>query len=145
VSERPLTDLVASLPASAAPQLANPAALASELFGSLRAYFERVQNPGKVSRTAQSSSADRSNGVGVTLTSLGGDPRMDLHGGPARDVLDSVDAYGGLPPAARIGLAQLQRAEELALASMNLSTETTLVAGGAQGLSRSVNTLLRGQ
>jgi hypothetical protein len=145
MSERPLMDFVASLhngPASGVPHLANPAALASELFGNLRGYFERAQNLEKAPQMAQGRSGD---GVRVTLTSVGGNPRMDLHGGPAREKLEPLDAYGGVSPAVGVSLAQLQRAEDLALASVNFATETSLVAGGTSQLSRSVNTLLRGQ
>jgi hypothetical protein len=148
MSERPLSDFVSSLQNSAAsgtPHLANPAALASELFGSLRGYFERAQNFEKAPRMAPSHGADGNSGVRVALTSVGGDPRTELHGGPAWGNLEPADAYGGVSPAVGVSLAQLQRAEHLALASVNFATETSLVAGGTSQLSRSVNTLLRGQ
>jgi hypothetical protein len=94
---------------------------------------------------AQSRSADGHDGVDVTLASVGGDLRGDLHGGPARENLEPADAYGGASPTVGVSLAQLHRVEQLALASVNFATETTLVAGGTSQLSRSVNTLLRGQ
>jgi hypothetical protein len=144
VSERPLADFVSSLHNSPA-DLANPAALASELFSSLRGYFERARNLEKAPQMVESGSANSDDGVGVPATSVEGDPRTDLHGGPARQNLEPADAYGGVSPGLGVGLAQLRRAEELALKSVKFTTETTLVAGGTSQLSHSVNTLLRGQ
>ena len=147
-SERALTDFISTLQngsASGMPHLANPAALASELFSSLRGYFERAQNLEKAPRIAQSHSADSNDGVSVTLTSARGDPRADLHGGLARGNLEPADAYAGVSPAVRVSIAQLQRAEELALASMKFATETALVVRGTSQLSHSANTLLKGQ
>jgi hypothetical protein len=144
VTERPLVDFVSS-PHNGPPDLANPAALASELFGSLRGYFERAQTFEKTPRMAESGSADGNDRAGTTPASMGGDPRADLHGGPARENLERADAYGGASPAVGVSLAHLRRVEELALASVNFATETTLVSGGTAQLSRSVNTLLKGQ
>jgi hypothetical protein len=144
VSERPLVDFVSSLHDSPA-TLASPAALASELFSSLRGYFERARNLEKAPVLEQSASADGDYGVGVPATSVGGDPQMDLHGGPARQNLEPADGYGGVSPGLGVGLAQLHRAEELALRSMKFTTETTLVAGGTSHFSNTVNTLLKGQ
>lgn len=144
VSERPLVDFVSSLHHGPA-DLANPTALASELFGSLRGYFERAQNFEKTPRMAQNACADGNYGAGITPTSVAGDPRSDLHGGPAREKLEPADAYGGVSPAIGVSLAHLRRVEELALASVNFATETTLLSGGTAQLSRSVNTLLKGQ
>src|SRR5215471_720312 len=146
-SERPLLDFVASLqhgPASNVPQFANPAALASELFGNLRGYIERAQNLERGPRTMQSRSGD-GDGAYVTLTSAGGEPRADLHGGPAREKLEPPDGYDGVSPAVGVSLAQLQRVMDLALASMNFATETALVVRGTSQISHSANTLLKGQ
>jgi len=145
-NERPLMDFVASLqssPASGMPHLANPAALASQLFGSLRGYFERAQSLEKAPRSTQSRSTD-GDGLHVTLA-VAGEPRTDLHGGPARENLEPADAEGGASSAASVSLAQLQRAMDLALASMNFATETALVVRGTSQVSHSVNTLLKGQ
>src|SRR5262245_56133540 len=140
ISERPLMDFVASLqnsPASGMPHLANPAALASELFGSLRGYFERAQNLEKTPRGAQGRSTD-GDGVRVALGSATGERRTDLHGGPAREDLQPADADGGASSAAGVSLAQLHRAMDLALASMNFATETALVVRGTSQVSHSV-------
>jgi hypothetical protein len=145
-NERPLMDFVASLqnsPAAGMPHLANPAALASELFGNLRGYFERAQSLEKAPRSAQSRSAD-GDGVHVTLAAAG-EPRTEMHGGPARENLEPADADGGVSSAAGVSLAQLQRAMDLALASMNFATETALVVRGTSQVSHSVNTLLKGR
>jgi hypothetical protein len=147
-SERPLMDFVASLqnsPGSGMPHLANPAALASELFGSLRGYFERAQTLERAPRSAQQNRSTDSDGVRVTLTSVAGGPQTDLHGGPARENIEPLDANGGASAAVGISLAQLQRAMDLALVSMNFATETALVVRGTSQLSHSANTLLRGQ
>jgi len=145
MSERPLTDFVSSLQNSPVSAIGTPAALATELFGTLRGYFERAQNLEKATRMAQSRGADGNDGARVTLTSVKGDPQTDPHGGPARGNLESADAYPGVSPAVRVSIAQLQRAEELALASMNFATETALVVRGTSQLSHSANTLLKGQ
>lgn len=147
ISERPLMDFVASLqnsPTSGMPHLANPAALASELFGSLRGYFERAQSLEKAPRATQSRGAN-GDAVHVTLTSLPSEPPTDLHGGPARENLGFVDANGGVSWAEGVSLAQLQRAMDLALTSMNFATETALVVRGTSQVSHSANTLLKGQ
>jgi hypothetical protein len=140
-------DFIASLqngPATGTPHLANPAALATELFGSLRGYFERAQNLEKAPRSTQSRSTG-GDSLHVTLMSVADGPRADLHGGPAREELQPADADGGAPSAVGISLAQLQHAMDLALASMNFATETALVVRGTSQVSHSVNTLLKGQ
>ena len=147
-SERPLMDFVTTLqnsPAGGMPHLANPAALAAELFGSLRGYFERAQNLERAPRSAQQSRGADSDGIRVTLTSVTSEPRTDLHGGPARQNIEPLDANAGASSAAGISLAQLQRAMDLALVSMNFATETALVVRGTSQVSHSANTLLRGQ
>ena len=147
-TERPLMDFVTSLqtgPASGMPHLANPATLASELFGSLRGYFERAQNIERAPKSAQQSRGTGSDGVRVTLTSVAGERRTDLHGGPARESIEPLDANGGASAGVGVSLAQLERAMDLALASMNFATETALVVRGTSQVSHSANTLLRGQ
>jgi hypothetical protein len=139
-------DFVASLQSSPAGtlHLANPGALASELFGSLRGYFERAQSLEKAPRSTQSRSAG-GDGLHVALTSVTDGPRTDLHGGPAREELQPADPDSGASSAVGISLAQLQRAMDLALTSMNFATETALVVRGTSQVSHSVNTLLKGQ
>jgi hypothetical protein len=148
--ERTLTEFVAALRSnstSSMPHLANPAALASELFGSLRGYFERAQHLGKGPRRMQSRGIE-GDGPHLTLTSLASEPRTEqtaLHGGPARQNLEPVEANAGVSPAVGVSLAQLQRVMDLALESMNFATETTLVARGTSQIAGAANTLLRGQ
>jgi hypothetical protein len=141
-------DYVAALqnaPASGAAQFANPATLASELFGSLRGYLERARNVEKAVRTVQSPEST-GDGAQVALMSVPDDPRtMDMHGGPARASLEPADAGSGVSPGLRTSLTDVHRIMDLALASMNSSTETALLTHGAAQISRSVNSLLRGQ
>jgi hypothetical protein len=148
--ELALTDFVANqTAASGMPHLANPAALASELFGNLRGYVERTQT---VERRVQNFGADRQNlgadgndGVRVALGGAGG-PRADLHGGPARENLEPVDASGGGASATPIvGIAELERAENFALEMMQNVLETTLVVSGTKATTGSVQNMLKGQ
>lgn len=145
-AERALPAFVTNLqnsPTSAMPQLANPAALASELFGSLRGYLERSQNLQRALRSTQSPGADADN-VRIALASLPNEQPATLHGGPARESLEA-NTGGIMSPAARLSLAQLQHVMDLALASMNFATETALVTRGTSQIAHSVNTLLKGQ
>lgn len=148
--ELALTDFVANqTAASGMPHLANPAALASELFGSLRGYVERTQT---VERRVQNFGADRQNlgadgndGVRVALGEAGG-PRADLHGGPARENLEPADASGGGASATpNVGIAELERAENFALEMMQNVLETTLVVSGTKATTGSVQNMLKGQ
>jgi hypothetical protein len=124
------------------PHLANPAALASELFGSLRGYVERGQIN---ERRLQNSRADGDDGVRVALAGAG-EPRAELHGGPARENLESADAQGGSVSAvAGVGLAELERAQHLALELMQFILETTVVVSGTKQTTSSVQNLLKGQ
>jgi hypothetical protein len=145
--ELALTDFVANqTAASGMPHLANPAALASELFGSLRGYVERTQI---VERRVQNFGADRQNlgadsndGVRVALGVAGG-PRADLHGGPARENLEPAGASASATP--NVGIAELERAENFALEMMQNVLETTLVVSGTKATTGSVQNMLRGQ
>lgn len=143
LSERALMDVVASqTAASAMPHLASPAALASELFGSLRGYLERAKIHDK---QLQSSRAD-ADGVRVAALAVAGEPRADLHGGPAREKLEPADTQdGGVPSAAALGLSELERAQDLALEAMKFMFETTAVVSGIKQTTSSVQNLLRGQ
>jgi hypothetical protein len=67
---------------------------------------------------------------------------LKLHGGPAREPLDSG---GKVSPEVGVDLAELRRVMDMALASMNFVTETALVVRGTSQISHSVNTLLKGQ
>jgi hypothetical protein len=124
------------------PHLANPAALASELFANLRGYVERAQI---VERRRQNLGADRNDGVRVAL-GVAGEPRADLHGGPARENLEPVDANGGGASATpNVGVPELERAENLALEIMDYVLETTLVVSGTKQTTGAVQNMLKGQ
>jgi hypothetical protein len=142
-SELALTDFVANqTAASAMPHLANPAALASELFGNLRGYVERAQI---VERRRQNFGADGNDGVRVAL-GVAGEPQADLHGGPARQNLEPADAHGGGASAApNVGTTELERAESLALEVMSFVLETTLVVSGTKQTTGAVQNMLKGQ
>jgi hypothetical protein len=146
--ELALTDFVANqTAASGMPHLANPAALASELFGNLRGYVERAQI---VERRRQNFGADRqgadgNDGVRVAV-GVAGEPRADLHGGPARENLEPVDASGGGASATpNVGVPELERAENLALEIMHYVLETTLVVSGTKQTTGAVQNMLKGQ
>jgi hypothetical protein len=139
--ELALTDFVANqTAASGMPHLANPAALASELFGNLRGYVERTQI---VESRVQKFGADRQN---LGADGGAGGPRADLHGGPARENLEPADASGGSASATpNVGIAELERAENFALEMMQNVLETTLVVSGTKATTGSVQNLLKGQ
>ena len=142
LSERPLTEFVASqTAASGIPHLANPAALASELFGSLRGYLERAQIHQSATKRLQSS---REEGVGANLA-IAGEPRADLHSGPARENLEPADAHGGASSAAEVSIKELARAQHLALEVVSFMLETTVVVSGTKQTTNSVQSLLKGQ
>src|SRR5262249_36822613 len=127
VSERPLSDLMAEMqqsPAANAAHLANPAALAGEVLGGLRGFFERSQFLERAPRMRQRQEADNA-GVYAALTPESA--QTDLHGGPAREPLEPLDAESQVSTPVALSLAQLSRAMDLALASMNFATETSLV------------------
>jgi hypothetical protein len=123
------------------PHLANPAALASELFGSLRGYVERAQIH---ERRLQNGGADGEDGLRVALAAAG-EPRADLHGGPAREKLEPADAHGGASATPGVGMPELERAQNLALEVMNFILETTLVVSGTKQTTNAVQNLLKGQ
>ena len=139
--ELALTDFVANQTAGV-PHLANPAALASELFGNLRGYVERAQT---AERRRQTFGADGNEGVRVAL-GVAGEPRADLHGGPARQNLEPADANGGGASATTgVGKSELERAESLALDIMHYVLETTLVVSGTKQTTGAVQNMLKGQ
>jgi hypothetical protein len=146
--ELALTDFVANqTAASGMPHLANPAALASELFANLRGYIERTQIVEKriqnFGAERQNSGADGNDGVRIALGAAG-EPRADLHGGPARENLEPADASGGSATPS-IGMAELQRAENFALEMMRNVLEMTVVVSGTKATSGSVQSMLKGQ
>jgi hypothetical protein len=146
-AQQALQEFVVSLQSSAAsgmPQLANPAALASELSGYLRGYVERAQNVQRAMRTVPSVDGD---GASLVQTATSDQSRPDLHGGPARERLEPAGAGvdGGLSSAARANLAQLERLHALMVAQMESILEGTLLTSGTSQVIRSFESLLRGQ
>jgi hypothetical protein len=141
--ELALTDFVTNqTAASGMPHLANPAALASELFGNLRGYIERAQI---AERRHQNLGVDGNDGVRVAL-GVAGEPRADLHGGPARENLEPADAYGGGAAATpNVGKDEVERAQSLAIEMLNYVLETTLVVSGTKQTTGAVQNLLKGQ
>lgn len=145
--EQPLLDFVAGMRASALSDelhLANPSALAAELFGSLRGYIDRARS---FETTARIRASETEGGAGIDMASLtpADTAETEMHGGPARERLEPRDPGSGVSPAVAVSLAQLQRTMDVALASMNFATETALVVRGTSQISHSANTLLKGQ
>ncbi len=146
-TERTLQDFVVTLQANAAsgmPQLANPAAIASELSGFLRGYVERA----KMAERSMSSAAvvNGDTAPDFVQTAAMDESRPDLHGGPARERLEPLGANSPvLSPSARASLAQLERVHELMVAQMETLIEGTVLTSGTSQFVRSLDTLLRGQ
>jgi hypothetical protein len=145
--EQPLFDFVADMrgnPLGDASHLANPAALASELFGSLRGYLESGRS---LEMATRMSAGDSQDGGGIQMASRtpAGAAETGLHGGPARERLEPLDRDGGVSASVGVSLAQLRRTMDVALASMNFWSETTLVVHGTGQVSHSTNTLIKGQ
>jgi hypothetical protein len=145
-AQQALQEFVANLQSSAAsgmPQLANPAALASELSGYLRRYVEGAQKVERAIRSLQSADGD---GANLVQTAASDPLPSDLHGGPARERLEPADANSSvLPSAARVSLADLERAQTILLAHMQSITEATLLSHGTSAFVQSFSTLLKGQ
>jgi hypothetical protein len=144
----PLADFAASLQndvMSGMPQLANPAALASEVFTNLRGFFERVHYYEQL-KFAPDSVADSGD---VMAASTDGGRLAELPGGSARDNPTPADfAVAGedvssTPQSPEAAVADLRRVMEFCLKAMNFSTEATLMGSGTSQAVRSVNTLLR--
>jgi hypothetical protein len=142
-AEQPLSEFVGQMQDSALsgmPHAANPAALAAELVGTLRTYFDRAQRFEKGIGPDWSANSDGGTDAMSALPTSEVAPQ--LHGGPAREPLDSNSRVS---PAVTVDLAQLQRTMDVALASMSFSTKTALVVRGTSQISHSANTLLKGQ
>jgi hypothetical protein len=146
-AERTLQEFVINLQSSAAsgmPQLANPAALASEMSGFLRSYVEKAQNVQRAMRGLPSAGGDNAD---LVQTAAPDQSRPDQHGGPARERLEPAGAGvdSGLSSAARANLAQLERFHALMVAQMESILEGTLLSSGTSQVIRSFESLLRGQ
>jgi hypothetical protein len=146
-TEQPLVDFVAEMRGNAlddASRLANPAALASELFGSLRGYLERARS---VEMATRMSADDTQSGGAIDMASRtpADAAETELHGGPAREPLEPVDGDSSASASVGVSIAQVRRTMDVALASMSFWSETTLVVHGTGQVSNSANTLLKGQ
>jgi hypothetical protein len=143
MTEHTLQDTVISAQNSATSgmlQLANPSALASELFGNLRGYLERTQSLQRMMKSPHSSEADS-----VTQVSMLDESQPVRHGGPARENLEPGGADSEISSAPRTGAAELERVQELVLGQLESTLESTLITSGTSQVVRSVNTLLKGQ
>jgi len=149
--EQPLSDFVAQTqgnPLGDAAHLANPAALASELVGSLRGYLESARSlqmaTQELARQVNANATQQGDG-GIEMASRtpAGAAETALHGGPARERLESADRDGGA--SVGVSLDQIRRTMDVALQSMSFTAETTLVVHGTGQVSHSTNTLLKGQ
>ena len=142
-AEQPLSEFVAQMQNSALSGMghaANPAALAAELVGTLRNYFDQARRFEKGGWPGLDAHDDGA--MDPAPTPPTSEVALKLHGGPAREPLDSdsrASTAGG------VDLTQLQRTMNVALAAMNFSTETALVVRGTSQISHSANTLLKGQ
>jgi hypothetical protein len=144
VTERALSDFVANLqngPMSGMPNLANPAALASEVFSNLRGFVERMQKF-QAPRVQQGSSAEMTH---VVSASFGGEPLVNPQRSPAPDSPEPEEIGGGMSRGVRTGSDQIQQVADMIVESLNFATEAQLVTQGAMTIPRSFNTLLRGQ
>ena len=142
-AEQPLSEFVAQMQSSALagmPHAANPAALAAELVGTLRNYFDQAQRFQKGVWLGLDAHGDK--GTDPAPAPPTSEVAFRLHGGPAREPLDGDS---GVSPGGALDLAQLQHTMNVALAAMNFSTQTALVVRGTSQISHSANTLLKGQ
>jgi hypothetical protein len=148
-TERKLFEYVAeiqaqSLMAGKAGQLANPAALGGETLRLLQGYFDRAgKMQDMASKKVSLMSEDKSQGAGATAK----DGEAPVHAGPARQNFEPVQqAPGGAAGAVQpIADTELDRTVEILMQVLSFAVETNLVASGSGSISRSVNTLLRGQ
>lgn len=122
VAAHTLSDFVANLQniqISGMPNLANPAALAGEVFSNLRGFVEKTHMLQRSLPPVQPSS--NMDGSGVNMDS------------------------SGVSRSPRAGLDQLQRTADMVLEAMNFTVEVEWVSEGASTLPRTANTLLKGQ
>lgn len=147
-SERKLFEYVAeiqaqSLMAGKAGQLANPAALGGETMRLLQGFFDRA---GKVqdltSKKVHFMSDDKSQAAAAAK-----DDGPPVHAGPARQQLEPAapSPDGSTSAVQPVAEAELDRTVEILMQVLSFAVETNLVASSSGAISRSVNTLLRGQ
>lgn len=128
---------VRSSPMAGLPQAANPASLAGELVGGLKGYFDRAQ----AYRRGMPQIGGSADGVKVASLSDPGDVRRDLTGGAG--VADPGEAKDG--GSTKLELADLARAQELALQAQLFISEETIVTHAVSAIPHSINTLVKGQ
>jgi hypothetical protein len=120
-------------------RLANPAALVGELVERLRPFFERAQ---RISKYIDQGNSTSESSLRATDAN---ESRLSMHGGPARAPLDPVG--GGLATSDetndRFDLLAKQIADEMFDVAI-YKIQATLLARSEEGISTSVNTLLRG-
>ena len=141
-TERDLQDFAASLrnsPMAGLPQAANPATLVGEVFGGLRGYFEKAQT---VQRRVMSPDATSHGGAGVAVASLE-QPLGLARSDSWRDADDAADGDGSDPW--KVGLAELERVQELVLQTQLFLAETAVVTNTTASISPIINDLLKGQ
>jgi hypothetical protein len=140
-TERALSDFVANIqnsPMSGMPNLANPAALAGEVFSNLRGIVEKTQKF-QSPRIRQSPGTDS---AGVVAASFSGEPPADPQSSPAGS---EPDETGSAFRRVRASGDQVVRAADMIAESLNFMVEVQLVGQGTSLLPQTVNTLLRGQ
>jgi hypothetical protein len=139
---RDLQDFAASVrssPMAGLPQAANPVSLASELVGGLKGYFDRAQ-----AYQQSLSRPHRAPGDGVNVASLSDPANLasDLAGG-AGDAGGAEATDGG--GSWKVGLAELERAQDLAFQAQLFISEQTVVVHAVSSIPHSINTLVKGQ
>lgn len=129
--------------ASGMPQLANPAALASEMSGFLRNYVEKTQSVQRAMRVLPAAGGDSD---GLLQTVALERPGRDQYGGPPRERIEPPGADGSaLPPAARPGLVTLERVNALMLAQMESLLVGSVLTSGTSQVIHSFDSLIKGQ
>lgn len=134
--ERDLQEFATSLsnsPMAGLPQAANPATLVGEVFGGLNGYFDKAQ---VFQKRVMSPDPRSDSGGGVAVASLADQPLGSDGAGKA----DDGEAWDP-----KVGFAELQRAEELAIQSQVFLAETAVVTNVAASVAPIVNGLVKGQ
>lgn len=145
-SERKLFDYVAEIQAQSlvngkAPHLANPAALGGETLRLLQGYFDRAN---KLYGSSSKKVNMMSENSGQIDKSADQNP---LHAGPAHSHLQSAEARGQTSTDAipAVTDSELSRAAEMMLQVLRFGLEVNFISSSAGSMSKSVNTLIRGQ
>lgn len=145
-AEQTLLDYVARFQAEGLASrqgLANPAALSGEALKALKGYFDRATDlQDSAVRKAQMMSE---NGSDLVPRSEG--EVSTLPGGPARENLEPAAAQieASADKVSGISNAELDQTIEALMTVLHYGMETSLIASASHNISRSGNTLLRGQ